>query len=162
MTWKFSEDYYTHRIFPWCVFLVSCFSSCTNSVLWWQRAWHRKWRKWCGDFIDKNQFTTSSNQLHFVVFGNIDSNSHIRILKIWYIWSRSWVSLIYAQRNTEYSVFRFPHTDAESWNTRPPFAVLQPTVLASLPLRVLYSQMLHTFYFDIPESEKSLFMLLKK
>lgn len=159
MKWKFSKDFYTHRIFPWCVFLVSCFSPCPNSVLWWQRAWNRKWRKWCSDLIDKYQFTTRSNQLPFVVFGNIYSSSHIRILKNWCIWSRSWLSLsfIYAYCNTGYSVFRFQHPDAEY---KPYFSSAATCSSCFSAFKaVVLTNVTHTFYFDIPESEKSLLML---
>jgi len=58
-------------------------------------------------------------------------------------------------------MFSFQHADTESLNIKANFVPLQPVVLAFLPLRVLYSHTLDTFYFDILESKKSLFMLKK-
>lgn len=49
---------------------------------------------------------------------------------------------MYAERST----FRFEHIDAESLNTKRAFAMLQPEVLVSLPLRMLCSQMVGTAY----------------
>jgi len=56
----------------------------------------------------------------------------------------------------ECSTFRFQQTGAESSNTK-------PTATCSSCLSackgVAFTNVMHTFYFDIPESEKSLFTL---